>query len=86
MRKSHQAHHALMMKKAPSLKHMDNSNCDWSKLLANNACHENTALPWQKEASDKSDTSYKRAKCVLTFPLTSMDYHDVLATMYLLAG
>ena len=36
------------------------------------------ALLWQKEASDKSDISCKRAKMCLSFPLTSMEYHDVL--------
>ena len=36
-------------------------------------------LLWQKEASDNSDISCKRVKCVtLSFPLTSMEYHDVL--------
>ena len=28
------------------------------------ACVDSTALIWQKEASDKSDISHKRAKCV----------------------
>ena len=42
-----------------------------------------TALLWQKEASDKSDISCKRAKCVYHFPLTSMEYHDVLPNISL---
>ena len=34
---------------------------------------------WQKEASDKSYISCKRARCAsLSFLLTSIEYHDVL--------
>ena len=40
---------------------------------------EYSALIWQKEASDKSDISRKRAKCCLSFTLTSMEYHDVIS-------
>ena len=32
----------------------------------------------QKEASDKSDISCKKTEMCLSFPLTSMEYHDVL--------
>ena len=45
--------------------------------------NNNTALIWQKEASDKSDISRKRPKCVCHFTLTSMEYHDVLSYIIL---
>ena len=41
-----------------------------------------TALRWQKKASDKSDISCKRAKCVCHF-MHSVQYHDVLPNISL---
>ena len=45
-----------------------------------------TALLWQKEASDKSDISWKRAKCVCHFHWRQWNIHDVLPNIYLLEG
>ena len=50
--------------------------------ITNTQCGQEMALLWQKEASDKSDISCKRANCV-SFPLTAMEYHGVLPNISL---